>query len=259
MLFSYVSRLVNSLLPGEAAKASMEMKRWNRMIPSFWGFDIPYFHHHLHRTPRLERPSAPEMPTNQCYKGRKCSPPLAPQRSASIQRGREEDYTPENYNNMLAINDSKPSWLYNMPKKTHLLSSKPSSSDELGKWCGPLAELHGRFFFSPFRVSWIPSIFFSERTTSFGVTNMEVDSDPKLPGACFACKWQTMAKNVRSASPDMQRTVKQHIQMIQLCQNYGGKKRLLWFSGKHGCFIQAEKEKYKWMIVDVWKRFNKCG
>lgn len=162
MLFSYVSRLVNSLLPGEAAKASMEMKRWNRMIPSFWGFDIPYFHHHLHRTPRLERPSAPEMPTNQCYKGRKCSPPLAPQRSASIQRGREEDYTPENYNNMLAINDSKPSWLYNMPKKTHLLSSKPSSSDELGKWCGPLAELHGRFFFSPFRVSWIPSIFFQK-------------------------------------------------------------------------------------------------
>ena len=95
----------------------MEMKRWNRMIPSFWGFDIPITHHHLHRTPRLERPSAPEMPTNQCYKGRKCSPPLAPQRSASIQRGREEDYTPENYDNMLAINDSKPSWLYNMPKK----------------------------------------------------------------------------------------------------------------------------------------------
>lgn len=25
------------------------------------------------------------------------------------------------------------------------------------------------------------------------------------------------------------------------------KKRLLWFSGKYGCFIQAEKEKYKWM------------
>ena len=81
------------------------------------------------------------------------------------------------------------------------------------------------------------------------MTNIEVDSDPKLPGACFACKWKTMAKSVRSASPEMQRTVKQHIQMIQLCQNYGEKKRLLWFSGKYGCFIfiQAEKEKYKWM------------
>ena len=35
--------------------------------------------------------------------------------------------------------------------------------------------------------------------------------------------------------------------MIQLCQNYGKEKRLLWFSGECGCFTQAEKEKYKWM------------
>ena len=63
-----------------------------------------------------------------------------------------------------------------------------------------------------------------ERTTSFGVTNIEVDSDPKLPGACFACKWKTMAKSVRSSSQKIQTTVKQHIQMIQLFQNYGEKK-----------------------------------
>ena len=47
----------------------------------------------------------------------------------------------------------------------------------------------------PFWVSWILSGFVRAIKKNQFWTNIEVDSDPKLPGAWLACKWKTIEKN----------------------------------------------------------------
>ncbi len=47
----------------------------------------------------------------------------------------------------------------------------------------------------PVWVSWILSGFVHAMKKNQFWTNIEVDSDPKLPGAWLACKWNTIEKN----------------------------------------------------------------